>query len=366
MGNDAVLLSVVIPAYNVKDYLQECIDSIFPPDKREEAKWDEVDRRIEVILVDDGSTDGTAELCDKNGEGDPRFRVIHQKNRGVAAARNTGVQNASGNWILFVDSDDWINLSVIKGLLRRPGIENYDMLGFSIEMERPNGAINKSSNTGDWYEYDVNETKVLFQTLCLQNQMYWPDVYTNGHKYPIMTICVNKIFKKKLLTQNNLYMRENIAQQEDRIFNYECVKKLGRVLFYDKVAYHYRYRTSSAVHSDGMKMINQMRDTIDCFYGVIGAENRNIIDGPFAYACAQILWTIVDRLGKSSPSIKDLKNRSKNLKQFMDEPVIKDTFKKVNIRKVHSKKHKVICSYLKHGVTLPPIWLCFMYHKLWG
>ena len=366
MGTDAVLLSVIIPAYNVIDYLQECIDSICPSNKSPEKNPDELEKRIEIILVDDGSTDGTAELCDKNAERDTRIRVIHQKNSGVAAARNTGIKNANGDWLLFVDADDWIDLAVIKELLSRSGMDLYDMLAFSIKMERPDGAVKESSNTGEWHEYDANEYRELFQTLCLQNQMYWPDVEKNSHRYPIMTICVNKLFKKSLLTKNNLYMRENIAQYEDRIFNYECVNKLEKVLFYDKVAYFYRYRPSSAIHSDGVKMIKQMRDTIECFYSVIGAENKNIINGPFAYSRAQMLWTIVDRLGKSSPSAKELGNRSKCLKEFMEEPLIRDTFKNISIAKVHSNKHRIVCRFLKHGMPLPPIWLCYMYHKIRG
>jgi len=366
MGTDAVLLSVIIPAYNVKEYLQECIDSICPSNKRYEKNQDELDKRIEVIVVDDGSTDGTAELCDKNAERDPRIRVIHQNNSGVATARNTGIKNASGEWILFTDADDWVDFAVIKDLLNRHGTDLYDMLAFSIEMERPDETIKKSSNTGEEYEHDVSEKRELFQTLCLQNQMYWPEVDANSHKYPIMTICVNKLFKKSLLKQNDLYMKENIAQHEDRIFNYECVNKLGKILFYDKVAYHYRYRPTSAVHSDGMNMINQMRDTVECFYNVIGADNKKIINGPFAYACAQMLWTIVDRLGKSSPSVKELSNRSKYLKAFMEEPLIRNTFKNISIAKVHSKKHRIVCRFLKKGRTLPPIWLCYVYHKMRG
>ena len=331
MGTDAILLSVIIPAYNVKDYLQKCIDSICPVSKEYEKNQDELDKRIEVILIDDGSTDGTSELCDKNAERDERIRVIHQKNSGVAAARNMGIKNANGDWILFVDSDDWIDLTVIKELLNKPGIDIYDILSFSIEKERSDGTIKKSSNTGNWYEYDVSEYRELFQTLCLLNQMYWPDVEANSQNYPVMTLCFNKLFKKSLLKQNNLYMKENIAQLEDKIFDYECVNKSGKILFYDKVAYYYRYRPSSAVNSDGIKMIGQTRDAIECFYSVIGAENEKIIDGPFSYACVQMLWTIVDRLGKSSPSVKELNSRSKYLKEFMEEPLIINTINNILI-----------------------------------
>ena len=366
MGTDSILLSIIIPAYNVKDYIQECIDSIILPKNISNDTQDELDKRIEIIIVDDGSTDGTAELCDRNAEVDSRIRVIHQQNSGVAAARNTGIKNAAGDWILFVDSDDWIYLEVIRELLQKSDIEKYDMLGFSIEMERPNGSLKISSNTGKWFDYDITNNRTIFQTLCLQNQMYWPDVEKDSYKYPIMTFCYNKIFKKSMLIDNCIYMKKDIAMHEDRIFNYECVNKLKTLLFYDKVAYHYRYRPSSAVHSDGVKMIDQMRDTIYCFRNIIGDENKSVLDGPFAYACAQILWTLVDRLGNSSPSINELSSRARYLKDFMKDQFIKATFKTIKIGKVHSIKHRIVCYFLKHEMTFPPIFLCYCYHRLLG
>lgn len=357
---DTVLLSIIVPAFNVEDYLQKCIDSIF----LQKNQQDELDAKIEMILVDDGSIDRTGEICDLNAKSDSRIRVIHQDNRGVAAARNRGIKSAKGKWILFVDSDDWLNISVIKELLIKPGIEDYDMVGFSFEMERPNNKVIASSNTGDWYTYDVNLYRKLFQTLCLQNQMYWPNVTKDSYKYPVMTLCYNKLYKKDFLLCNNILLREGIAQHEDRIFNYECVNSLGKILFYDKVAYRYQYRPSSAVHMDGLKMINQMRSTLCCFYSVIGEKNREIIDGPFAYSSIQILWTIIDRLGNNCGSVRELSLRAKEMKQFMQEPVLKDVFKKVQMREVHSTKHKIICGFLKYNMTYLPILLCYIYHKL--
>ena len=356
---NATVLSIIIPAYNCEKFLQDCIDSIFP--QVDEPVNEDIG--MEVILVDDGSNDDTGKICDQNSELNPRIRVIHQDNKGVSAARNTGIKNAKGDWILFVDADDYIDISTILELLRKPGLKDYDMVGFSFEMERPNHKVKVFSDTGNWYEYDVDKNRKLFQKLCLQNQMYWPNVVDESYKYPIMTLCWNKLYRKVFLQHNSIFMPENIAQHEDRIFNYKCIEFCKKIVHYDKIAYRYKYHPSSAVHTDGLRMINQMRETLRCFYCVIGEDNSEILDGAFAYASAQMLWTIIDRLGSCCESIGDLSIRSKEIKQFMDEPILRGTFKKIHIRNINSFKHRIICMFLKFNITSLPILVCCIYHK---
>lgn len=94
-----IFISIIVPVYNVEKYLRECLDSI---SQLKTVTW-------EAILVDDGSTDTSGKICDEYAKQDSRFRVIHQKNAGVSAARNAGLDAAKGEWIWFVDSDDSIN-----------------------------------------------------------------------------------------------------------------------------------------------------------------------------------------------------------------------------------------------------------------
>ena len=100
------LISVIVPIYNVENYLKECIESIIS----------QTYTNIELILVDDGSTDKSGEICDKYAEKDKRIEVIHKKNAGVSAARNTGLESASGEYIAFVDSDDYIDKTMLEVL----------------------------------------------------------------------------------------------------------------------------------------------------------------------------------------------------------------------------------------------------------
>lgn len=109
-----ILLSIIVPVYNIMDCLERCVDSI------RRQTW----RNLEILLVDDGSTDGTELLCDRLAAEDGRIRVFHKKNGGSSSARNLGIREAAGQWLGFVDSDDWIEPEMYEKLLRA-ALENH-------------------------------------------------------------------------------------------------------------------------------------------------------------------------------------------------------------------------------------------------
>lgn len=101
------LISIIIPIYNIMDCLEKCVDSCL----------NQTYQNIEILMVDDGSTDGTSELCDKIGKKDPRIRVFHKENGGSSSARNVGIENAKGEYLGFVDSDDYISSTMYEDLM---------------------------------------------------------------------------------------------------------------------------------------------------------------------------------------------------------------------------------------------------------
>ena len=113
--------SVIVPVYNVKPYISRCIDSILA---QEYADW-------ELILVDDGSTDGSGCICDEYADGDSRIRVIHQKNKGLSGARNTGIRHSTGDVLFFVDSDDYVSAQLINRALNALEQTQSDMVMFN-------------------------------------------------------------------------------------------------------------------------------------------------------------------------------------------------------------------------------------------
>lgn len=119
-NNSNNLISIIVPVYNVEQYLSKCIDSII----------NQTYKNLEIILIDDGSTDKSGEICDKYKNEDKRIIVIHQLNGGVSAARNTGIGVAKGKYILFIDSDDWIEKDYVSSLFTYAGDDTIVCCGY--------------------------------------------------------------------------------------------------------------------------------------------------------------------------------------------------------------------------------------------
>lgn len=138
-------VSVVIPVYNVKPYLERCVDSVLRQTYKD----------LEIILVDDGSTDGSGELCDDIATQDQRIQVIHQKNQGLSGARNTGIRHAQGDFLIFMDSDDeWLLDDGLEKLLQKSNVVTDLILFKAIDIWRGN---NQTHN----HDYDVDNISLL-------------------------------------------------------------------------------------------------------------------------------------------------------------------------------------------------------------
>lgn len=210
------LISVIVPIYNTEKYLSNCLDSILA---QTYTDW-------EAILVDDGSPDNCGKICDEYAAKDKRFKVIHQKNGGVSVARNCGIENANGEWIVFVDSDDFVTPDYIDSLFRTTnnGEMPFGMTGMS-----------KVSKTGEIVEKNRTATKyTLKRNECIELLFD----YSNGYwGY----IC-GKIYNKNLLSKYNIRFREGIHFNEDRLFCFEYLsflKKNEKIVIDTKAYYNY-------------------------------------------------------------------------------------------------------------------------------
>ena len=122
-------LSIIVPIYNVAPYLRKCVDSLLTQDISD----------YEIILVDDGSPDECPQICDEYVEKYDSIRVVHQENEGLSAARNSGVKVAQGDYIMFVDSDDYLQPNVLGALMEQVERDNLDVLRFRYQNVRENG-----------------------------------------------------------------------------------------------------------------------------------------------------------------------------------------------------------------------------------
>lgn len=232
-----IKISVIIPVYKVESYLHQCVDSILC----------QTYENIEVILVDDGSPDSCPEICDQYANADARVKVIHQTNGGLSAARNAGVQCASGNYLAFLDSDDfWNNRTALEHLVGRLQITNADVLNYSYV---------KCSESGVEIAKQFSDVKAMPTELkSVQEQL----AYLSDHSLYIASAC-NKLIKRSLAATIPF---EKGKTSEDIEW---CARLMMSASSFDFVCenfYFYRQRGGSITHSFSEKSCLDLTDNI--------------------------------------------------------------------------------------------------------
>ena len=156
------LISVIVPVYNTEKYLEKCVMSIL----------NQTYKNLEIILIDDGSTDNSPQICDSLAEKDNRITVIHQPNGGVSSARNTGLDNTHGDYIMFVDSDDYIAPNMIEFLSENIGDTDIAMCGYNSVDENGNLSPQENVTVADgiisidtFWNYFYTDTRIYYVTL---------------------------------------------------------------------------------------------------------------------------------------------------------------------------------------------------------
>lgn len=222
------LISVIIPVYNVARYLPECLDSVLSQDHRE----------LEVILIDDGSTDASGEICDAYAAKDSRVTVIHQKNGGAAAAKNAGLRIATGKYLSFVDSDDYLEPNVYGYMVRTLEENGADAVQFSFQ---------------NVYTDRVEEE--LLKPEVLNSQEY----LVRFTKDWTCALLWNKLYKR-CLYEGILF--EEGHKIDDEYFTYQGFLKPRKILRDSRIIYNYRKRGSSVMSSPAAAE-QRLRDCLD-------------------------------------------------------------------------------------------------------
>lgn len=210
---DEELVSIIVPVYNVEDYIEKCIKSLIC----------QTHNNIEIILVDDGSLDRSPAIADDLAKTDSRVRVIHQQNQGVSVARNTGLNSASGKYIMFVDGDDWVDSDYVEYFLSLVKEENTLM------------AVNINN-----YSCEVSKTSDCHYNRPAEAIIEW--IYSENVSVAVW----NKIFNRRVLLDNNILFNPQIWYGEGMLFNIEYLQYVDRVAVGEKTVYHQRYNTNSA------------------------------------------------------------------------------------------------------------------------
>lgn len=219
-------ITIIVPVYNVEKYLEEAIESAI----------NQTYQNLEILLIDDGSTDSSGQICDAYAKKDSRIKVFHQENKGLSGARNTGLKNATGKYIMFLDSDDRFTLNACQIM--------YDF----IEKNEADYAI------GDYINMDEDGT--LWENPVFKKNIYHEfklSIKDYEQSFYIMNSGVwNKIFRKSFLDSLNIEFVERLPA-EDAIFTTYCFIKSSHVYYIPEVVYEYRQRYSDSISNSCSK-----------------------------------------------------------------------------------------------------------------
>ena len=203
-------VSIIVPVYNTEKYLARCIDSILAQTFTD----------FELILVNDGSKDNSGKICDEYAQKDSRIVVIHKENGGVSSARNKGIDVAQGEWISFVDSDDWISSDFLSSFTY-----DADLMICGIEL------------------FGTKHSQQIPDSQHLQNTT---EIYTwlasNCHRGYVPSPWA-KVFKTSIIQNNNIAFNTSIIRGEDAIFNFDYIQYCDSIKLFNIASYHYYYIT---------------------------------------------------------------------------------------------------------------------------
>lgn len=269
-SNSQSLVTVVIPIYNVRRFIERGLKYVLA----------QTYKYFEIVLSDDGSTDGGYEECQKWAERDSRIRVVHQENRGAGAARNHGIESAKGDFIYFFDIDDKISPNLLEYCVRTMNEKNVDFICFGYD------------NVETTYNSKVT---VSFPEVRTSSNNELRDLFVNQFVLKVNGFPWNKFYRKSFLDKHNLRY-ENQRIQQDEVFNLKCYQCLDRAYLSPEVLYTYYIYEKGNTRSyfipdrfDIYKSVRQHFETLKSFWSLNDQRLDDYLDKRFYTSVLQCM-----------------------------------------------------------------------------
>lgn len=317
------LISIIVPIYNVEKYLNKCIESIV----------NQTYENIEIILIDDGSNDNSGIICDEYAKKDNRIIVVHKENGGVSSARNKGLKIAKGEWISFVDADDWIEQTFCQTLLNKVTQEQADiaLCGYNRITDNRIEKINANNQ-----EVFLNSNEYLVKSLNPQT----------GFGF-----CHMKLIKKEVL--KSISFNERIEVGEDALFNIQLSTYIKKAVFLKQPLYNYRINNQSVVKrydenyaNKYLKSMKIIEEYIWQEYNEENEENIEIKQNYYNFVAYHIMLIIVNYCYHHDNKMCNAQ-RKNMLKEVINNDLFIIGLKKSNYNNI-SLTRKITLYTLKH------------------
>lgn len=342
------LVTVVVPVYNVEKYLNRCVDSIV----------NQTYKNLEIILVDDASPDNCPQMCDSWAAKDNRIKVIHKCNQGRGYARNSGIDSATGEYICFVDSDDFIESVTIEDCCLLAKKQNADVVSFGYRQISADG-IRRRERIPDTDKYLYEGREIT--------EEYLPDAIgrnpATGRRHHISLSACFSLFSLKLLKENNLcFVSEREVISEDSFFMLKLLGKAKRLAVIDKVFYNYCYNEKSLTRiyrADRCEKISQFY--FDCIKLCSNLGYSEIV--------TERLWelyfgNLMGHLKQLVASDQKPSYKRDEFKRIIEDDTLQKIFSDINYSKTEPSV-RIIIFLMKHRLTALA-WIMFEIRNLKG
>jgi len=260
MNKELGKISVIVPIYNADRYLERCLSSIIG----------QTYKNLEIICVDDGSTDNSLAICNKYSLLDNRIKVIHKNNGGVTSARKAGLKIASGEWVGFVDSDDWLELYAYERMIKKGEKKDVTLICGNFRRNYENHSIDYISKFNEG-KYELSEDNSYF----ISNFIFNKEIFEFGI-YPSLW---NKLFRKRNVEIILNELDEDIIFQEDAAIVYSYILKYKKIYMVKDIIYNYnRYNSNSCMHCFNNEKYNSIIKAYSFIMQHETNENKEYID----------------------------------------------------------------------------------------
>ena len=323
-----VTVSIIVPIHNVERYLEQCVRSLLS----------QTYHNLEIILVNDGSTDGSAQICRHFSVMDSRIIYIEQENQGVSIARNTGLYCSKGQWISFVDGDDWVAPDMISALLENA--ENNDVIIGDFFVAKNRKLIETS-----FFNSNIPKEKKQSTLFLIGNALGC--VYYGSVKYCTVGTPWAKLYRREFLMQHKLVFPPNVRRMQDVVFNIGVFLESPQITFCNHPIYYYRIRSESACRRYDPHYDEVLNQSLAALNSCI--ENTKIPEIQQLYEFKR-LWMLLEYISRYYGHFQctlPIKERRMGIKQLCSVPTNIAALKKYN-KEMYAGKQRLVLWLLQH------------------
>ena len=309
------LFSLIVPIFNVEEFLKVCLDSIV----------NQTYKDLEIILVDDGSPDGCPQICDEYALKDSRIKVIHKDNGGLMSARQAGLRVATGDYVGFVDGDDYIEPDMYEKIANVIEKHSPDMVACNFFLDYSDKSVKSEQILNREYYSREELEKEIFPYM-----LYNPPYYRFG-VYPC---CWAKVFKRELLEQVLFGITSKIKIGEDAAFTYPCLLKASSLAFVESSLYHYRVNDVSMTKAYDKNLENTINIPIKILSNAFSGE-ASLLSQIDYYRLYMFEFVIRNEANENCKKTKG--EIKKTFNKFLDDDTFVESIKKIDVNALPQK-----------------------------